>query len=258
MKRMWLLFVGMAFAATMTAQTKIPVGTVIPVELESVMNAGKVHPGQAITAKVAQDVPLDNAMKIKAGSRVMGEVVEATPANGAPTIAFRFDKIEMNGQTIPVRTDLRAIASRLEVETAQTDVTGDDRGSDPPWAQTVNQIGGNDTVYREEGTIDEGDHVVGKAVYAGNWGALAPVASTPDGPCRGAVAGNNSPQALWVFSHDACGVYGYTAKIVHAGRNDPQGRIELASTGGALKLHPGSALLLRVNGEPASNQEASR
>ena len=253
MKRMWLLFLGIAFAATITAQTKIPVGTVIPVELKSALNAGKVHPGQAITAIVAQDVPLDNGMKIKAGSRVMGEVVEATPAtSGAQTLAFRFDKIEVNGQMMPVRMNLRAIASPLEVDSAQTDLSATDRGSDPPWSQTVNQIGGNDSAYREEGKLYNGDELIGKAVYAGNWGVLAPVAASLDGTCRGAVAGNNSPQALWVFAHDACGVYGYTARIVHAGRSDPQGRIELASTEGALKLRPGSALLLRV-GEPASN-----
>jgi hypothetical protein len=258
MKRTWLLFLGMALAAMTVAQTRIPVGTVIPVELESTLDAGKAHPGQGIAAKVAQDVPLDNGMKIKAGSRVMGEVVEATPASGAATLAFRFDKVQMNGQAVPVRMSLRAIASPLEVESAQTDITGGDRGSSPAWAQTVNQIGGNDAVYREEGTLDSGDEVIGKAVYAGNWGAVAPVAASLDGPCRGAVAGNNSPQALWVFAHDACGVYGYTARIVHAGRDEPQGRIELASTEGPLKLHPGSALLLRVNGEPASSQEAAK
>ena len=68
-------------------------------------------------------------------------------------------------------------------------------------------------------------------------------------PCRGAIAGNDHPQALWLFSTDACGVYGFSGlSIEHAGRTNPVGNIVLASKAGKLNIMSGSGLLLRVQG----------
>ena len=242
------LFSVFALSAAMTAQANISAGTIIPVQLKSSLDAKNCRPGQAVKAEVAQDVPLDNGATIKAGTRVSGEVLAVTPAGHSQpaTIAFRLDKIEILAQTMPIVTDLRAVASPLEVQSAQLQISGDDRGSTPPWSQTVTLIGGDDTVYRESGTVQSGLDTVGTSVYAGNWGVMSQVASTPGEKCRGAFGGNNKLQALWVFSHDACGAYGNEAVITHAGRSNPQGRIELASTNGDLVVRGGSALLLRV------------
>jgi hypothetical protein len=252
MKTLSLLFVGLALAATAAAQAKIPAGTVIPVELRSSINVNKSKPGQTITAKVAQDVPLYNGTSIKAGSRVTGEILTITPAqNSQPaTIALRFDKVQVAGQMTPIVTNLRAIASPLEVDAAQTQTSGDDRGTSPQWSWTVPQIGGNDVVYREAETVDDGVTPVGKPVFAGNWGVLDKLEPIPGEPCRGAVAGNNHPQALWVFAHDACGVYGYDATIADAGRE--KATIVLASNDHGFQLRTGSALLLRVHGDGSS------
>ena len=66
--------------------------------------------------------------------------------------------------------------------------------------------------------------------------------------CRGELEGNDSPQALWVFSTDARGVYGIEhLNIVDAGRADPVGKIVLASETRNVKLKNGDGLLLRVN-----------
>ena len=250
MKTISILAGVLLFTAAMFAESNIPVGTVIPVELNSSINAKNAKPGQIVTARVAQDVPLYNGMKIKAGAKVMGQVVPAASQGNSGTIALRFDKVELSGQMSPVVTDLRAMASPLEVDAAQTQVSGDDRGSTPAWSQTVTQVGGSDVVYRETGVVDDGLETIGKSVYAGDWGVLTPVAQNDR--CRGAIAGNDNPQALWVFSHDACGVYGYDATIIHAGRSNPQGQIVLASTSSDLKLFRGTALLLRVNGSGAA------
>jgi len=249
------LFSVFVLSAVMAAQTSIPVGTVIPVELNSSLDAKKCKAGQTVVARVAQDVPLDHGAKIKAGTHVLGEILAVTPArNSEPsTIALRFHKIDISGQTTPVVTDLRALASPLEVQSAQLQVSGDDRGSAPPWSQTVTLVGGNDVVYREAGTVESGSGTVGKSVYAGDWGVLSQVAAVPGEKCRGALDGNDKPQALWVFSHDACGAYGFDAVIAQAGR--AEGRIVLASTKGDLKVRSGSAMLLRVN---RSNEHLSQ
>jgi hypothetical protein len=263
MKTISLLIGVIALSTVMAAQTMIHAGTIIPVVLNSSLDAKKCRPGQMVSAKVAQDVPLYNGADIKAGTRVQGEVLAVTPAeNSQPaTIALRFDKIYIAGRATPIVTDLRALASPLEVESAQVQISGDERGSTPPWSQTITLIGRGDVVYREAGTVESGLRTVGKSVYAGDWGVLSRVSSSPGGKCRGVVEGNDKPQALWVFSHDACGTYGYEAEITHAGRSNPEGRIVLASTNGDLKVRRGSGMLLRVNSANAgisSNESAQR
>ena len=47
-------------STVMAAQTNIPVGTIIPVVLNSSLAAKKSRPGQTVSARVAQDVPLYN------------------------------------------------------------------------------------------------------------------------------------------------------------------------------------------------------
>jgi len=76
----------------------------------------------------------------------------------------------------------------------------------------------------------------------------------------GAIGDNEQPHALWVFSHNACGVYGYNARITHAGRSNPEGRIVLESEEHDFLVGSGSALLLRINGDAqfAENQSASK
>ncbi|HEY4878521.1 MAG TPA: hypothetical protein VIH97_05325, partial [Candidatus Acidoferrales bacterium] len=62
------------------------------------------------------------------------------------------------------------------------------------------------------------------------------------------VAGNTREQALWLFSTDACGVYGYSGVLVErAGRSTPTGQITLSSTDPNLKIRGGAGMLLRVN-----------
>jgi hypothetical protein len=70
---------------------------------------------------------------------------------------------------------------------------------------------------------------------------------TANGPCRAAVAGNDRPQALWLFSSDACGVYDIPGlTIAHAGRST--GTIDLVSHSGSFDIRSGSGWLLRVQG----------
>jgi hypothetical protein len=66
--------------------------------------------------------------------------------------------------------------------------------------------------------------------------------------CCGELEGNDSPQALWVFSTDACSVYGIEhLNIVDAVRKDPVGKIVLVSETRIVKLKNGDGLPLRVN-----------
>jgi len=236
----WLLFTGQ-----LLAQSPIPPGTILPVGLNSSLNSRKVKPGQAIVARVMQDVPLSPGLAIHAGAKVIGQVVDVRPANAinGGQISFRFDTVVISRHPTPVTTNLRALASMLAVEEAQLPESGPDRGTSE-YSWTTNQIGG-EVVYRGGGPVANGLVTVGQPAYHG---VLVRPSAKPGTTCRGEVEGNDRLQALWVFSSDACEVYGFeNLTIVHAGRSDPTGRITLASDRGDINVRAGSGMLLRVN-----------
>jgi hypothetical protein len=241
------LLVGLlALAAGLNAQDRIPAGTILPVRWNGSISSANSKPGQVITARIMQDVPLGSGRKIRAGSKVVGHVLDVTPAkNGTPgKISFQFDKLVRSGETIPMVTNLRALASLREVEAAQLPYWTPDRGT-PSSAWTTVQIGGQETVYRGGGHVENGQGVVGEPVPGG---VLARVSARAGMDCRGAVDGNDRPQALWLFASDACGIFGYPRlTISHAGRTDPVGEIDLSSTERDVKVRSGSGMLLRVD-----------
>lgn len=225
----------------------IPSGTILPVRLNSTISSTNCKPGQAITGRVMQSVPLAQGAAIKEGSKVLGQIVAVTPANaGTPAhTTIQFDKLISSHQTIPITTNLRAIAGVVRLDEAQIPTLGSGESEVYSWLTTV-QIGG-DVVYGDGGPVIAGDRshqVVGKRVGGG---VLGLVRAKEGAECRGAVDGNDSPQALWLFSSDACGVYGLEhVSIAHAGRSNPIGLITLASDHGKLKVPAGAGMLLRI------------
>ena len=74
------------------------------------------------------------------------------------------------------------------------------------------------------------------------------VSGDPSLGCAGEVAGSERLEALWVFSSDACGVFGYRhVEITHAGSTEPFGTVTLATRSGDFTIHDGAGLLLRVD-----------
>jgi hypothetical protein len=253
------ILVSPAFPADSAPQTKtenrvsaaatrgaIPAGTILPVVLGSSISFEKGKTGQALHGKIAQDVPLPNGAKIHKGAAIVGHIAEVTPGtNGSGSkVAIQFDKVDMAGQWVNVVTNLRAIAGFVAIQQASVPTEAPAEGSPYEWLPT-SQIGG-DTVYGRSGPVmsaDDTSKVIGKSVEGG---VLVQVSAKEGTSCRGEL--NGSPQALWVFSADACGVYGIEhLKIDHAGRTDPKGTIVLASETPKLKLSEGDGLLLRVD-----------
>ena len=235
-------------ATSLLQQSVVAPGTILPIRLHSSLSSRKSKPGDVISGRIMQDVPLQNGSSIHRGTRVMGRVLSVAPAanGGDAQISFQFDSIQSGHSAISVTTNLRALASPSEIDDAQLPLYGGDRGT-PSTAYTTVQIGNDEVVYRGGGPVARGDIVVGKPVYGG---VLVTVSSAPDAPCRGAIEGNNQPQALWLFSSDACGVYGYAGvSISHAGRTNPAGQIVLSTSGRELNIRGGSGMLLRVDPE---------
>lgn len=239
-----LLVGALTLATTLFAQNVVPAGTILPLTLNSSLNSKKSKSGQVVTARLMQDVSLRSGAKIRAGSKVIGrvlEVVDGSNGSGA-RLSLQFDTLEVSKREMPITTNLRALASMMDVWQAQIPKTGPDRGtSEDSWV--TEQIGG-DAVYGRGGPVTEGLHVVAVSTTTG---ALGRVVSKPGTKCGGDVSDNHSPQALWLFSADACGIYGFTdLTIVHAGRNTPVGQITLASEKRNFEVRRGSGLLLRV------------
>jgi hypothetical protein len=237
----------LAFATGLSAANSVPAGTILPVRLNSTISSTKNHPGEIIAARVMQDVPLADGSTIHAGSKMVGHIVAVTPASSgrAARVTVRFDTLEWKQQKTPMVTNLRAVASFMAVDQAQIPMEGPDRGT-PASAWTTEQIGG-DTVYRGGGPVEgiEGGKV---GVPVGN-GVLSRLHANPDGGCRAAVDGNDTPQALWVFSSSACGAYGLAnLEVRHFGRTNPAGDIVFGSTKGDVRIQDGAGMLLRVDG----------
>jgi len=227
-------------AISLRAARSIPAGTVLPVRLDSTLSSVRSHSGQLITARVMQTVPLPGSM-VPAGAKVIGHIVNVS-ASGA-SISVVFDTLETRGEKIPIATNLRAIASFVAVSNAQIPDTGADRGT-PESAWTTTQVGG-DSVYRGGGHVEGINGIVGEPVAGG---VLSHIYANEEGGCRGPINPNDSLQALWVFSSNACGAYGFSdLKIRHTGRTAPTGQITLDSASGPVKIERGAGLLLRVN-----------
>lgn len=235
----------------------VPSGTILPIRLNTTISSAKSKAGEEITGRIMQDVPLPSGAKIRAGSKVVGHIVgvnAATTGTGG-SISIQFDKLISSHQTIAITTNLRAIAGFMGVIEAQTPTTSPGQG-DNIYALTTVQVGG-DVAYGFGGpvtTSTNADDVVGKELKDG---VLGQVRAKEGTACRGAIDGNDRPQALWVFSSDACGAYRLEhVSIAHAGRSNPVGVIVLASDESNLKIRAGAGMLLRVTAGGTKAQQS--
>jgi hypothetical protein len=224
---------------------QIPRGTILPVSLENSIKLQEARKGDAIGARIVQDVPLPDGGKIRTRSKVLGTIdsVERDAAGSGVDLSFHFDKVEFGNKTVPIVTSLRAMASYRAVRAAQMPLTGAESGTPAGWGTTV--LIGGDIRFGDGGKVrNRSKQVVGKGVTGG---VLVHVHAQPAAGCEGPVNGDDHPQALWVFSSDACGVYDLKGvKIAHNAKSEPVGEITLGFLKDDMKLESGTGLLLRV------------
>jgi hypothetical protein len=221
---------------------QIPPGTALPVMLRSTLDSRHSKPGQMVKGQIKQDIRLPDGMIIRAGARVTGHVVSATPAaKGSPSrLAVKFDRISMKGRQFTMVTHLRALASMMEVFDAKLPTNSiDDYGTTfSDW--TTTQVGGAGA-FRGSGNVIADGAIVGRTT---DYGAVT--AKLIPAPARGCDSDGEQEQALWVFSPSVCGVYGFAdLKIAHWGRTTPLGEIAFQSSRN-VHIRGGSGWLLQV------------
>jgi hypothetical protein len=90
----------------------LPAGTMIDLEMVDSVSSSASAVGDAASARIVQDVVVDGAVVVPAGSVLSGTVTEANPANrfaGIASLALHFDWLETPaGQRIPVDATFRA------------------------------------------------------------------------------------------------------------------------------------------------------
>lgn len=223
----------------------IPVGTMLPLSLEDGLKAQDARKGDVVQLRIKQEVPLPHGGKIRARSKVTGSVdsAERDSDGSGLNLSLRFDKLEYEDKTVVIVTSLRAMASYQAIRWSQTPLAGADGGTPAGWGTTV-QIGG-DIRYGDGGKVRTASkQVVGKGVRGG---VLVHVRANPEKGCEGPVNGDDHPQALWVFSSGACGLYDLTGvSIAHDGKSEPIGEITLSFDKESKKLEAGTGILLRI------------
>jgi hypothetical protein len=108
-------------------------------------------------------------------------------------------------------------------------------------------------VYRAGGTVEnEMGAVVGKPVYGG---VLAKVMNQAGSKCE-AMPVSETPQAVWLFSPRACGVYGFKGLQFENGTDAKAGEILFTRKNKRdwqltkINLPAGTAMLLAITGAP--------
>jgi hypothetical protein len=231
--------------AVQSSSGPLPIGTILPVSLDKNLSVIEAQAGQEIDGEIMQDVPLPNREKIRMKSRVSGTIVSVTQATGGAgaQLSVRFDKIDNHGEIISVVTRLRALASNQAVSSALAPLNSANSGTPSGWADTV--LIGGDVRYGDGGeVVNRQKQKVGKGVSGG---VLVHIQAQPGSGCDGPVNGDDSLQALWVFSSDACGVYGLPGITVpHDGKTAPVGLITISFAGSETKLDGSAGMLLRT------------
>ena len=230
---------------------QLPPGTLLPVLLNDSLDSDKSKPGETISARLKQDVPLPDAGRIKAGANVLGHVVSAKRSKGnlPADVVVTFDGLRSEGREIPIVTNLRALASLQAVFDAGQPINGTSQVGSSVWDWTTRQVGG-DLVFRGQQKVESRVGTVGTSPQPG-WVLGVPRAN-PEAGCMD--NDSSGVQAFWVFSTNACGVYGAKdLQILRPSAGQLPGQITLVSSK-RVQIRSGSGLLLSV-APTASGQE---
>jgi hypothetical protein len=254
MKLSFIAAIAMSIGPVALAQVSQPYslspGTTLPIRFVKTVDPGKVHPGDTFSAKTTQAVRLSNGKLLPAGSRVIGQVVNAnsfvfdkTPyaKQKASTLAIRFDSVENKDVRLPLHVYVRAMADPFAVRDAELPKATD---LDP--LSTTTQIGGDQVVPSQSEILSRDGDIVG---YHRRGGAYAHLISSV-GKSPTECDGSDTEQSMGLFSAAACGLYGFTdATLLTTGKTGEPSVLTLSARRRSAAIWANSEMLLEVFGE---------
>ncbi len=198
--------------AGLFAQTATSEGTLLPVMLNTSLDTRSAEPGQKIVARMMDDVRLPDGSHLSSGAKVVGHVVAVRRLSeeGPSSITLQLDRVVTSHQEISIVTNLRAIASMIEVNDARVPMFGPDRDANAPG-------------WRPRGIGNDKESLM---------------------RCGAMLRENGEPLQFWIFHSSACGSYGFPNMAIS--EDAPNGQIVLTSDKHNLKLRGGTGMLLRV------------
>ena len=244
MRKLFALIVLAVSTGGLWAQ-QIPAGTLLPAMLDGTFDSDKSKPGEAISAKLRQDVPLPGGGKIKRESKILGHVVAVSPASdGNPyQITVQVEQIEVNKRAVPISVGLRAFASMELVAQSRQPANANGGNGTSVWDLNLSQIGGQ-IAYNGQKVVKWKGQVVGRIPQPG--AVLGVPMANPEFGCAGPGT-NTSEQAFWVFSTNACGIYGDSDMTLVSGIGGTSpGQIVFKSPK-KITVRGGSGWLLQMN-----------
>ena len=224
---------------------QLPSGTLLPAMLDGTFDSDKSKPGDEITAKLRQDVLLPDHGKIKRESKILGHVVAvAAASDGNPyQITVTFEKLVVNKRPVNINVGLRAYATMELVAQSRQPANANSGNGTSVWDLNLSQIGGQ-IAYTGQKVVKWNGQVVGRIPQPG-WVLAVPMANAELG-CAGPGT-NKSEQSFWVFSTNACGIYGSNDMILESGIGGTgPGQIVFKSAKN-ITVRGGSGWLLQVN-----------
>jgi hypothetical protein len=209
------LVLGLALAPSrLFAQAATSEGTLLPVMLNTSLDTRSAEPGQKIVARMMDDVRLPDGSRLSSGAKVVGHVVAVSRLSeeGPSSITLQLDHVVTSHREISIVTNLRAIASMIEVNDARVPMFGPDREANSPG-------------WRPRGIGNDKESLM---------------------RCGEMLREKGEPVQFWIFHSSACGSYGFPHMSVR--EDAPKGQIVLTSDKHNLNLRGDTGLLLRSEG----------
>ncbi len=214
-------------------ENALPAGTPILATLSKTVDAKKAKQGDPVTAKVAQDVLREGEIILPRGTKLVGQVTEASPSHkgeNPSSLGIAWEKAELRGgKEIPLHALIQAIAPSREIMPALNEgAPNAESGSMGPPGGTAGTMGG--VPAGPPGASQPG---MGQAGSAGEIGA-------PSGP-----AASRGGASIPMLNPRSSGAQGMPGVALAPGTSSAQGS-QITSAKGNVRLESGSQLVLRV------------
>ncbi len=214
-------------APAAASQPRMAPGSVIPVQLTTVVDAKKAKTGEEVTAKVTQDLKASNGMMLMPkDTEIVGHITEAQAKNKQDKesqVGIVFDHAVMKNGNISYPMSIQAVISP---QIFQNPNNGSNGAAEAPSSSTPGQTPGG-----------------GARGGMGGGGQGAPPNAAPGGTDSNTSSGGNQAPNI---TGQTQGVVGFSHLKLDTPSNPAQASV-ISSEKNNVKLENGTLMLLRVN-----------